>query len=82
MHIFHEPKSTTAFGLLMFIGAMMVANPCRQVAVAHYLDITIKDGLETSGVRCPLSHAVCHHFETVHRIRLPLAWSLCWPSST
>ena len=50
-HLFTNRSRQIAFGLLRFIGAMMVANPSQAGGGGGIgLDITIKDGLETQAV--------------------------------
>ena len=50
-HLFTNRSRQIAFGLLMFIGAMMVANPSQAGGGGGIgLEIHIKDGLETQAV--------------------------------
>ena len=71
-HLFTNRSRQIAFGLLMFIGAMMVANPSQAGGGGGIgLDITIKDGLETQAVYVGLAILIAVYvliiFETVHR---------------
>ena len=71
-HLFTNRSRQVAFGLLMFIGAMMVANPSQAGGGGGIgLDITIKDGLETQAVYVGLAILIAVYvliiFETVHR---------------
>ena len=46
-HLFTNRTRQIAFGLLLFIGAMMVANPTRAAGGSGVgLDVHIKDGLK------------------------------------
>ena len=71
-HLFTNRSRQIAFGLLMFIGAMVVANPSQAGGGGGIgLDITIKDGLETQAVYVGLAILIAVYvliiFETVHR---------------
>ena len=71
-HLFTNRSRQIAFGLLMFIGAMMFANPSRAGGGGGVgLEIHIKDGLETQAVYVGLAILVAVYvliiFETVHR---------------
>ena len=71
-HLFTNRSRQIAFGLLMFIGAMMVANPSQAGGGGGIgLDTTIKDGLETQAVYVGLAILIAVYvliiFETVHR---------------
>ena len=71
-HLFSNRSRQIAFGLLMFIGAMMFANPSRAGGGGGLgLDIHIKDGLETQAVYVGLAILIGVYiliiFETVHR---------------
>lgn len=71
-HLFTNRTRQIAFGLLLFIGAMMVANPTRAAGGSGVgLDVHIKDGLETQAVYVGLAILVAVYvliiFETVHR---------------
>ena len=71
-HLFTNRSRQIAFGLLMFIGAMMVANPSQAGGGGGIgLDINIKDGLETQAVYVGLAILIAVYvliiFETVHR---------------
>ncbi len=71
-HLFTNRSRQIAFGLLMFIGAMMFANPSRAGGGGGLgLDIHIKDGLETQAVYVGLAILIGVYiliiFETVHR---------------
>ena len=71
-HLFTNRSRQIAFGLLMFIGAMMFANPSRAGGGGGIgLEIHIKDGLETQAVYVGLAILIAVYiliiFETVHR---------------
>jgi len=71
-HLFTNRSRQIAFGLLMFIGAMMFANPSRAGGGGGIgLEIQIKDGLETQAVYVGLAILIAVYiliiFETVHR---------------
>ena len=71
-HLFTNRSRQIAFGLLMFIGAMMFANPSRAGGGGGLgLDIHIKEGLETQAVYVGLAILIGVYiliiFETVHR---------------
>ena len=71
-HLFTNRGRQIAFGLLMFIGAMMFANPSRAGGGGGIgLEIHIKDGLETQAVYVGLAILIAVYiliiFETVHR---------------
>ncbi len=71
-HLFTNRSRQIAFGLLMFIGAMMFANPSRAGGGGGVgLEIHIKDGLETQAVYVGLAILIAVYiliiFETVHR---------------
>lgn len=71
-HLFTNRSRQIAFGLLLFIGAMMVANPSQAGGGGGIgLDITIKDGMETQAVYVGLAILIAVYvliiFETVHR---------------
>ena len=71
-HLFTNRSRQIAFGLLMFIGAMMFANPSRAGGGGGLgLDIHIKEGLETQAVYVGLAILMAVYiliiFETVHR---------------
>ena len=71
-HLFTNRSRQIAFGLLMFIGAMMFANPSRAGGGGGIgLEIHIKDGLETEAVYVGLAILIAVYiliiFETVHR---------------
>lgn len=71
-HLFTNRSRQIAFGLLMFIGAMMVANPSQAGGGSGIgLDINIKEGLETQAVYVGLAILIAVYvliiFETVHR---------------
>ena len=71
-HLFTNRSRQIAFGLLMFIGAMMFANPSRAGGGGGIgLDIHIKDGLESQAVYVGLAILIGVYiliiFETVHR---------------
>ena len=71
-HLFTNRSRQIAFGLLMFIGAMMFANPSRAGGGGGVgLEIHIKEGLETQAVYVGLAILIAVYvliiFETVHR---------------
>ena len=71
-HLFTNRSRQIAFGLLMFIGAMMFANPSRAGGGGGIgLEIHIKDGLENQAVYVGLAILIAVYiliiFETVHR---------------
>ena len=71
-HLFTNRSRQIAFGLLMFIGAMMFANPTRAGGGGGIdLDIEIREGLESQAVYVGLGILVAVYvliiFETVHR---------------
>ena len=71
-HLFTNRSRQLAFGLLMFIGAMMFANPTRAGGGGGIdLGIKIRDGLESQAVYVGLGILVAVYvliiFETVHR---------------
>tara|TARA_Y200000002_G_scaffold361749_1_gene348125 strand:- start:2132 stop:3862 length:1731 start_codon:yes stop_codon:yes gene_type:complete len=71
-HLFTNRSRQIAFGLLLFIGAMMFANPSQAGGGGGIgLDITIKDGMETQAVYVGLAILIAVYvliiFETVHR---------------
>ena len=71
-HLFTNRSRQIAFGLLMFIGAMMFANPSRAGGGGGIgLEIHIKEGLETQAVYVGLAILIAVYiliiFETVHR---------------
>jgi len=71
-HLFTNRSRQIAFGLLMFIGAMMFANPTRAGGGGGIdLGIEIRDGLESQAVYVGLGILVAVYvliiFETVHR---------------
>jgi Na+/H+ antiporter NhaD/arsenite permease-like protein len=71
-HFFTNRSRQIAFGLLLFIGAMMFANPSQAGGGGGVgLDITIKDGMETQAVYVGLAILIAVYvliiFETVHR---------------
>ena len=71
-HLYTNRSRQIAFGLLMFIGAMMFANPSRAGGGGGVgLEIHIKDGLETQAVYVGLAILIGVYiliiFETVHR---------------
>ncbi|MCH1616004.1 MAG: ArsB/NhaD family transporter [Candidatus Poseidonia sp.] len=71
-HLFTNRARQIAFGLLMFIGAMMFANPSRAGGGGGLgLEINIKEGLETQAVYVGLAILIAVYiliiFETVHR---------------
>ncbi len=71
-HLFTNRSRQIAFGLLMFIGAMMFANPSRAGGGGGIgLEIHIKEGLESQAVYVGLAILVAVYiliiFETVHR---------------
>ena len=71
-HLFTNRSRQIAFGLLMFIGAMMFANPSQAGGGGGIgLEIHIKDGLETQAVYVGLAILIAVYvliiFETVHR---------------
>ena len=71
-HLFTNRSRQIAFGLLMFIGAMMFANPTRAGGGGGIdLGIKIRDGLESQAVYVGLGILVAVYvliiFETVHR---------------
>ena len=71
-HLFTNRSRQIAFGLLLFIGAMMFANPSQAGGGGGVgLDITIKDGMETQAVYVGLAILIAVYvliiFETVHR---------------
>ena len=71
-HLFTNRSRQIAFGLLMFIGAMMFANPTRAGGGGGIdLGIEIREGLESQAVYVGLGILVAVYvliiFETVHR---------------
>ena len=71
-HLFTNRSRQIAFGLLMFIGAMMFVNPTRAGGGGGIdLGIEIRDGLESQAVYVGLGILVAVYvliiFETVHR---------------
>ena len=71
-HLFTNRSRQIAFGLLMFIGAMMFPNPSRAGGRGGSgLEMHIKDGLETQAVYVGLAILIAVYiliiFETVHR---------------
>lgn len=71
-HLFSNRSRQIAFGLLLFIGAMMFANPSRAGGGGGIdLGIEIRDGMETQAVYVGLAILVAVYvliiFETVHR---------------
>ena len=71
-HLYTNRSRQIAFGLLMFIGAMMFANPSSAGGGGGVgLEIHIKDGLETQAVYVGLAILIGVYiliiFETVHR---------------
>ena len=71
-HLFTNRSRQLAFGLLMFIGAMMFANPTRAGGGGGIdLGIKIRDGLESQAVYVGLGILIAVYvliiFETVHR---------------
>lgn len=71
-HLFTNRSRQIAFGFLMFIGAMMFANPTRAGGGGGIdLGIEIRDGLESQAVYVGLGILVAVYvliiFETVHR---------------
>ena len=71
-HLFTNRSRQIAFGLLLFIGSMMVVNPSQAGGGGGIgLDITIKDGMETQAVYVGLAILIAVYvliiFETVHR---------------
>ncbi|MEC7064838.1 MAG: ArsB/NhaD family transporter [Candidatus Thermoplasmatota archaeon] len=71
-HLFTNRSRQIAFGLMMFVGAMMFANPTQAGGGGGLgLDIKIKDGLETQAVYVGLAILIAVYvliiFEWVHR---------------
>ena len=71
-HLFTNRSRQIAFGLIMFVGAMMFANPTQAGGGGGLgLDIKIKDGLETQAVYVGLAILIAVYvliiFEWVHR---------------
>jgi Na+/H+ antiporter NhaD/arsenite permease-like protein len=71
-HLFSNRSRQIAFGLLLFIGAMMFAYPSRAGGGGGIdLGITIKQGMETQAVYVGLAILIAVYvliiFETVHR---------------
>ncbi|DAC69714.1 MAG TPA: citrate transporter [Candidatus Poseidoniales archaeon] len=71
-HLFTNRSRQVAFGLLLFVGAMMVANPSQAGGGGGIsLDVNIKEGLENQAVYVGLGILLAVYvliiFETVHR---------------